>query len=517
MVSNTSGEVQGRAVAGRYRLGETLGRGGMGRVWRAYDEMLDRHVAVKEIRIDGLGAEEVSVQRERSLREARATARIDHPNVVRVYDVIEEGERLWIVMQLVEARSLQRAIDQDGPFEHRAAARIGLALLRALRAVHARGVLHRDIKPSNVLIDAHGKVVLTDFGIAAIQDTAALTMTGALIGSPDYMAPERISGGIPEAPSDLWSLGATLYAAVEGRSPFSRTGTLATLHAVLYEEPELPVSTGPLLPVLAGLLRKDPQQRLTLDEVDEQLRPLTEPPARPHPVPAPAPPPTRPVPVPPPGPRLPAPPRDPEEPVDRRSRPRHRRRKVLLSAMSVVAAVAVAATTVLVLRGAADGTEAGGGASSPPSASPEASPEGARDEEGFRWSPPADWTRTPAGPAAEVHYLSPDGTIDLSAVAEPRSGDALLDQWTSHEADLRSGVAGYRKIRLETTRFQERDAVIWEYTFTDKGVPYRGRQLGFYAGETSYQINIWYPSASETSGLRVHDRIKKSFEPRSPG
>lgn len=171
-------------------------------MWRATDEVLDRQVAVKEIRIDGLDSEDTRTRRERTLREARATARIDHPNVVRVYDVVDEGERLWIVMELVAGRSLERIMAEEGPLGPHETARIGLGLVTALRQVHARGVLHRDIKPGNVLVEDTGsrdrgggrRVVLTDFGIAAIQDAKALTMVGMLVGSPDYMAPERISG-----------------------------------------------------------------------------------------------------------------------------------------------------------------------------------------------------------------------------------------------------------------------------------------------------------------------------------
>ncbi|GAA3883734.1 hypothetical protein GCM10023084_40790 [Streptomyces lacrimifluminis] len=250
----------------------------MGRVWRAADEMLDRPVAVKEMRIDGLDAEDTRTRRERTLREARATARIDHPNVVRVYDVVDEGERLWIVMELVAGRSLEQLLVEDGPLGPVDTACLGLGLVSALRQVHAGGVLHRDIKPGNVLVERRdGRVVLTDFGIAAIQDAKALTMVGMLVGSPDYMAPERVSGRHQGPPSDVWSLGATLCAALGGRSPFSRETTLATLHAVLYEEPELPAAAGPLRDILAALLEKEPSARPALEDVERALRPVAFP------------------------------------------------------------------------------------------------------------------------------------------------------------------------------------------------------------------------------------------------
>ncbi|WRZ92913.1 protein kinase [Streptomyces sp. NBC_01007] len=267
-------------MTGRYRLVESIGQGGMGRVWRAADEMLDRQVAVKEMRIDGLDPEDTRTRRERTLREARATARIDYPGVVRIYDVVDAGERLWIVMELVAGRSLERIVVEDGPLDTREAARVGLELVRALRQVHAQGVLHRDIKPGNVLVEHAGRhrVVLTDFGIAALQDAEALTMVGMLVGSPDYMAPERISGRPQGPPSDVWSLGATLCAALGGHSPFSRSTTLATLHAVLYEEPELPSGAGELQEILAALLEKDPTVRPGLEELEAGLEELVRPP-----------------------------------------------------------------------------------------------------------------------------------------------------------------------------------------------------------------------------------------------
>lgn len=278
-----------RVVAGRYRLLDVIGQGGMGRVWRAADDLLHRRVAVKEMRIDGAfegpDTEDGRVRRERALREARASARIDHPGVVRVYDVAEEDGRLWIVMELVEARSLARYLDDEGPLDEHGAARVGLALVAALRRVHAAGVLHRDIKPGNVLLGPSGpagRVVLTDFGIAALQDTGRLTQAGLLVGSPEYMAPERVSGAEQGPPSDLWSLGATLCTALRGSSPFARDSALNTLVAVLHEAPELPPESSGLRPVLAALLTKEPERRPGLDETEAALRAVLATPHRPR-------------------------------------------------------------------------------------------------------------------------------------------------------------------------------------------------------------------------------------------
>jgi serine/threonine protein kinase len=253
--------VDGRLIAGRYRLTGVIGAGGAGTVWTAVDDVLGREVAVKDVMVPSwLGDDERALTRERALREARAPCRIDHPNVVDVYDVVEQDGRPWIVMRLVKAPSLARVVEEDGPCAPSRAARIGLQVLGALRAAHQQGIMHRDVKPSNVLIDGE-HAVLTDFGIATIDGEATLTAPDTLVGAPNYIAPERVRGEPATAASDLWSLGATLYAAVEGRPPHRREGLLAILTAVAIDEPEPPVRAGVLAPLLVALLRKDPAQR----------------------------------------------------------------------------------------------------------------------------------------------------------------------------------------------------------------------------------------------------------------
>ncbi|MEU9156384.1 serine/threonine-protein kinase [Streptomyces sp. NPDC048417] len=586
----------------------------MGRVWRAADETLDRQVAVKEMRIDGLDAEDTRTRRERTLREARATARIDHPNVVRVYDVVDEGERLWIVMELVNGRSLEWIMAEEGALSPRAAARIGLGLVAALRQVHAGGVLHRDIKPGNVLVEnTAGRVVLTDFGIAAIQDAKALTMVGMLVGSPDYMAPERISGRPQGPPSDIWSLGATLCAALGGRSPFSRDTTLATLHAVLYEEPELPAEAGPLHDLLAALLAKEPTARPGLAEVEQTLRPVAYPPQTPTetypapaPAPAPAPPPVpaerptpayvdltkprvaepedeRPQPRPtqvrtsppvsasteaatersevrsetPPsnsaGPTLPqagftsrrpeperpvrgaglhssaAPPRSAPSPhapaaPHRRKAPKRTTLLAVLGTTAVATALAILLTTT---TGGGDNDTAAGTSPPPSTATPTTStpttstptvegtarprslPPGAHEEAGgFAWVTPKGWRRD-VKTGAEVHYTSPDGSQELVAKSSLARGD-LMDSWSASERSAHQG-RDYTKIRLVETAFRGYPAVIWEYTFTLKGVRWHARLLGFDADGKSYQINTWYQPAIETQAVRTYEQVKEDF------
>ncbi|MGJ6961321.1 protein kinase domain-containing protein [Streptosporangium sp. G11] len=267
---------EGRRIASRYHLLEAIGRGGMGIVWRAHDELLDREVAIKEVRYaDMLGEDNQEDFNRRTKREARAAGRLTHPNVVVVHDVVEEDGRPWIVMQLVESRSLGKVLRQDGPLPPQRVAEIGLKLLEALGAAHAQGVLHRDVKPENVLLADDGRVVLTDFGIATLEAETALTMTG-IAGTPAFIPPERIKGGSAQRESDLWSLGATLYAAVEGKPPHDRGGALPTMHAILNDEPETPVHAGALAPVLEGLLRKDPALRMPYKEAHRLLRRVSE-------------------------------------------------------------------------------------------------------------------------------------------------------------------------------------------------------------------------------------------------
>ncbi|MCF3123047.1 serine/threonine protein kinase [Streptomyces arenae] len=252
-----------RLLAGRYRLGEVLGRGGMGTVWRAKDETLGRTVAVKELRFpSSIDEEEKRRLITRTLREAKAIARIRNTGAVTVYDVVDEDDRPWIVMELVEGKSLAEAIREDGLLTPRRAAEVGLAVLDVLRSAHREGILHRDVKPSNVLIAEDGRVVLTDFGIAQVEGDPSITSTGMLVGAPSYISPERARGHKPGPAADMWSLGGLLYAAVEGVPPYDKGSAIATLTAVMTEDVEKPTNAGPLEKVIYGLLAKDPEQRL---------------------------------------------------------------------------------------------------------------------------------------------------------------------------------------------------------------------------------------------------------------
>ncbi len=269
--------VPGAVVGGRYRLRAAIGTGGMGTVWQASDTVLNRDVAVKEVVLPpGMAGPDRSAMYERTLREARAAAALSHPSVVQVYDVVTEDDRPWIIMELLAARSLADMIISDGPLNARAVAKIGVALLGALEVAHSAGVLHRDVKPANVLICTDGRCVLTDFGVARMPSESNLTTPGMVLGSPHFISPERAVGGAFGPPSDLFSLGVTLFTAVEGRPPFDRGDPFDTMRAVVEDPPARMLRAGTLAGVLTGLLEKDPSRRWDVNRSRAALRDLLD-------------------------------------------------------------------------------------------------------------------------------------------------------------------------------------------------------------------------------------------------
>ncbi|ORT60209.1 serine/threonine-protein kinase [Streptomyces sp. CB03238] len=349
----------GDVIDGRFELLQRLGSGGMGTVWRARDTVLHREVALKEVRYDAGAA---GPMRERVLREARALARLSHPHVVTVHHIVDARPHPWIVMELLPGTSLQDRIAAQGPLPPVEAARLGRQVLAALRAAHAAGIQHRDVKPANVLLRADESAVLTDFGIAALQGSTSLTATGELVGSPEYMAPERIRGLDNDPASDLWSLGLVLYVCVEGVSPLRRATTLATLAAVLDDPVPPPVRSGPLAPVLSALLVRNPAARPDAARLDAMLAlaetGTTPPPhwsAHPTVTSAARPAPTPPLPLP-----LPSP-----------GRPARSRTPVVVAAVAVAVALVAATALVLVLRDGPDTSAEGrNGSTPPPTAAP---------------------------------------------------------------------------------------------------------------------------------------------------
>lgn len=381
MVPGGDGRNAGRLLAGRYRVIRELGRGGMGTVCQALDEVLGREVAVKEPRtFTDTGGPELRLLCGRMQREARAAARIRHTGVVAVHDVTEHEGRPIIVMELVDGPSLADLLRTEGNLDPYRAAAVGAEVADALAAAHRAGVLHRDVKPGNILLDRNGRVVLSDFGIATVDEggdasAARMTQSGVLLGSLEYMAPERAQGHRPGPPSDVWSLGATLYAAVEGTSPFQRSATWPTLTAIISEPMPDPRHAGPLTAVLRQLMDKDPEARPDAEQARDLLRAvasareetpggpvaLVTPPAAVRPasgaVAAPAgdgpePRPGPPVPDPLPGPSAPPPAAAPRHPPGQARAARRRRVVVAVTAVGVVLAVAA---TVLALVGGGTG------------------------------------------------------------------------------------------------------------------------------------------------------------------
>ncbi|MFJ8635294.1 serine/threonine-protein kinase [Streptomyces sp. NPDC093568] len=426
-----------RVIAGRYRLLSPLGEGGMGTVWRARDEVLHREVAVKEVRAPhGLPASEVERMYARLEREAWAAARVANRNVVTVYDVATQDGRPWIVMELVRGISLAELLDAEGPLSPQRAAHIGAEVLSALRAAHEAGVLHRDVKPANVLLSNDGRVVLTDFGIAMVEGSSALTMTGEVIGSPEFLAPERALGRTPGPESDLWSLGVLLYAAVEGNSPFRQNTPLSTLRAIVDDELPPAHRAGPLAPVIEGLLRKDPAERLPADRAEQDLRIVgaggtpradtaRSTPYSPTVAAFPAPSQTAPTgPVPPPGPTRPVTPASGADPV----RPeRNRRAALTLIAGIAILALAVAGLTYALLnRGdGGDGGKAGGDTTTSQEGGG-AKPTETEDEKtsGATESPEPTKSDTSAPAPQSVRVTLTGSNLEYAGSCPPPSGEA---------------------------------------------------------------------------------------------
>jgi len=267
-----------KRIAERYVLRAVLGEGGMGTVYEGHDELLERDVAVKQVRIPAdIDQAERPRLRARVLREARAAARLNHPCATTVHDVVDEADGVYIVMELASGRTLAEVVAEQGPIDVARAASIGLALVDALQAAHEQGIVHRDVKPSNVILSPTGETKLTDFGIATLQDEQAVTTSGSVIGSPSFMAPEQAQGASSQPATDLWGLGATLYCALEGTTPFDRGRATATLTAVVQEQTPVARHAGALEPLLHQLLDKDPAKRPGIRETRRALEVARDP------------------------------------------------------------------------------------------------------------------------------------------------------------------------------------------------------------------------------------------------
>lgn len=509
----------------------------MGVVWRARDEVLQRDVAVKQVvPPPGLNPTEREEVGRRTRREARAAARLGHPNVVRIYDTLEEDDASWIVMEYVPSRSLEQALHERGPLPPQRVAEIGLQVLGALRSAHRAGVLHRDVKPGNVLLTDDGKVVLTDFGQATVAGEAAVTRPGLVIGSPGYISPERASGEPGRPESDLWSLGATLYAAVEGRGPFDRDSVMATLTAVATVDPDPPRRAGPLRPVLDGLLRKDPAARLDVTEVERLLRA-----AAPGKLPPPASAPREPAPTlglpgsPPAAAGSPGPTAIPPALPGRRRLRRGRHLVTLLA----LAGLAFAAFALLPKDAArrdpgAEGpaptaappatTAASPGGTSAPPAGTTAPPGGAgaglpagwrlyRDRTGFVVAVPAHWRMSRDG--SIVYFREPGGGRVLGIDQTDRPKEDPVADWRA-QASYRVGrgdFPGYQEIRIEPCDYFLKCAD-WEFRHSRNGVLTHVNDRGFVvSADKAYGIWWQTPESQWTQSLPYLETVFRTFRP----
>lgn len=513
----------------RYALLDQLGKGGMGVVWRARDTVLERDVAVKDIHLPAPVDGDAESVRARALREARAAARPAHPAVTRVFDVESSPERVRIVMELVEADTLTQRVRRDGPLSPREAARLGLDLLDALSAAHRVGVVHRDVKPANVMVDAHGRGKLTDFGVATLRNQPQLTATGQVIGSPAYMAPEQARDGTASPASDLWSLGATLYFAVEGRPPFDEGEPMKTVVAVLEETPAHPDNAGPLKPALTALLTKQPRARPDVDAVRELLERVL----------------TAPV--------------DTEPAGQPTRQPRRWRHAAVAGALLAVLGLAGGALASRSTFGeglggsggpaatpGGSGDRAGGAPDSdvgpqradPPPQESDADPPPRPDDEGpetgeggpahaasaegwttytdedlgYSLEIPADWEvvplrghmtdfRDPASPT----YLRVDYTSDPP--------ESAVGAWQDLSASFASSREGYQEIRIQPTTYQGFPGAIWEYRYTEGGVTLHAANLGFGTDEFGHALNFVTAEGEWPASQETFQLIQSSFRP----
>ncbi len=533
-----------RLLAGRYRLTAVIGKGGMGVVWQGRDELLGRDVAVKEmIWPPHLTEQEQQMACRRATREAQVAGRLSHRNIVRIYDIVEEDGHPCIVMEFLPYKSLRDILNEEGRLPPARAAEIGLGVLGALSAAHAEGILHRDVKPANILVGPDGRVVLTDFGIARAADSPTLTADGTVLGSPSYIAPERARGGQSGAgaPADLWGLGASLYTAVEGRPPFERDGALATLTAVVADEPEQAPHAGPLEPVISGLLRKDPEQRLGAAEAERLLRLAAEPQPRAQPAPTP------------PAWRRPVVP-ETWQPAPPSPRGSYR----LLVMLAALAAVAAAVTGLAFALTGSPGRQAASSGGSPRAAvsrgtSAAASPASSAT------ATPAVRTSQPQAPASSPATASGNGTGSTSVPAgyyrftnstgfsigvpdgwqvshqghyvylsDPSDSNTylLIDQsdhpkpdpladWEQQQANREGSYPGYRLISLRSVSYpQAEKAADWEFTYLRNGVPVHILNRNILANASHAYALYWStPQSDWTADYHYFQAFAATFRP----
>ncbi|MDQ5816074.1 MAG: serine/threonine protein kinase [Actinomycetota bacterium] len=529
-------------VAGRYDLEEQLGRGGMGVVWRANDTLLKRKVAVKEVQLpDSLPESEQASMQARALREARAAARIGHPAAVTVFDVHKEDGRAFIVMELVDAPTLEDMVRSEGPLTPEKTAEVGLGVLSALEAAHAQGIVHRDVKPANVMVLSDGRVKLADFGIASLKDDPKITATGLVLGSPSFMAPEQAEGHRSGPASDLWALGATMFFAVEGAPPFDKGQPIPTLTAVLHEDMPAPVRAGNLEPVLRALLSKKPDSRPSpaelrkaLEDVEDGRAPTLTATAvsDPSATQSWAGPPAASTSTPP----VVATPREPErEPEPARTTSPARRRRNPLPVIATLLALAVVGVLIFIMLNAGDDPGPSNEAApktevanqEDPSPAPEETQSDAppeprmpagwtehTDEEtGYRVAYPDGWTiEDDSTDTSSTDFSDPSSNTYLRVDWTDEPGPDAAAAWEEQAASFSQDHANYQEITIEETSFKGADtAAIWEFTYDEGGATLHALDLGF--ADDRYGFALYFQTLEEdwAGSQETFEQIKRSF------
>ena len=529
-------------IAERYALKTPLGQGGMGIVWRAHDDLLQREVAVKEIELPRSVAEsERESIRKRVLREARAAARLNHPNAVTVYDVVEEDGKAFIVMELIEGQTLADVVKNEGPLPADRTAEVALAVLGALQAAHAEGIVHRDVKPANVMIPPNGGIKLADFGIASVKDDPKITASGIILGSPSYMAPEQANHGTSGPEADMWGLGATLYYAVEGTPPFEREGAIPTLTAVLGDEPRPMQKADGLGPVISGLLEKDPNKRTTAEqaridltqvvagdghtrtavladaqptqvETDPGLETERSAAAAPTPTPAAAP-----------------------QQISRPAPATTGDRGKWIALALALAVLVIAAFFVVPNLGGEDEKggrtdrqrkeqpAAGGNADEDSEAVPEE--EGAVDapsdwttyedpDIGYTIEHPSDWE--PSVEENGTFFYSPEGDMYLQvAYVQPPTAETPEAAWYAQEENFASTHENYQRIGITPTTYQGMDAAAWEFTYEDGGTTLHAVNFGFITTDESTGMTLLFQTHEDVwdDSQDTFEQFKAGFRP----
>jgi serine/threonine protein kinase len=519
----------GDLVAERYQLVDLVGKGGNGSVWRAHDIVLRREVALKEVFLPpDLPPQERAQLIDRSRREAQIAAGLSHPAVIRVFDVVEHLGLPWIVMELLQARSLAEILTQDGPLTPRVVAKIGLALVGALQAAHDAGIIHRDVKPGNILITTDGRCVLSDFGAAQMHHVSGGTTPGKVLGSAHYIAPERAVGHPAEPASDVFSLGVTLYAALEGRPPFDRGDAVSTMKAVVQEPPESPRNAGPLTPLLGGMLAKDPHQRMPLPQVRVELQSLLAGPLAGPGAPGTPSPPYRQMPPASGGYQEVSPPRTGGRPRVREPEPPEPEQNPWRStAVIVICSLLVVVLGWGVYKWLID--DDGGSAGEEPSASDSAgeSPGGDADEgpafeaathegDGFTVNYPSAWGAGEGGDDYVQYDNAEDDTqwVRFYFGSDKGAGDPegyLGDYWD----ELDEGMTDLDQVRLEPVEFGGMSGSVLEYTGTnlDDGAERHSVWAIVDAGDgTTYGVFVSGDAAVWELSQQVYDEALASFQ-----